>query len=157
MKLSVITPFLLLLLLSFTTLAIRADSDPFPGIQKLMSAEEYEASGMSKLSPAELDSLNKWLIEYTAWEAPTQRRISEDVQEATKSFEIRANLKPPFNGWTGKTIFYLDNGQVWRQRHKGRFTYDGEAHAVIISKNFLGFHVLTHIATGKSIGVSRVE
>ena len=157
MKMSVTTPFLLLMPLAFTPLSTQADSESFPGIQSLMTAEEFEASGMEKLSPQELEHLNKWLIEYTAWEAPNQRRISEEVQEAEKSFEIEANLRPPFNGWAGKTVFYLDNGQVWRQRHKGRFSYEGGDYAVIINKNFLGFHVMTHVATGKSIGVSRVE
>jgi hypothetical protein len=149
--------FLLMLLLLLASPSSRADSEPFPGIQQLMTAEEFKASGMEKLSPDELKSLNNWLIGYTAWEAPNQRRTSEEVQEAEKAFEIEANLRPPFTGWTGKTVFYLDNGQVWRQRHKGRFSYEGGDYAVIINKNFLGFHVMTHVATSKSIGVSRVE
>ena len=41
------------------------------------------------------------------------KRESEKTKQSDSAFEAR--LTGDFTGWTGKTIFKLDNGQVWRQ------------------------------------------
>ncbi len=136
--------------------ALAADK-PFPGVEALMSPDEYRAAGLDKLSPDERKALNQWLISYTVEEAPVMRRSNEEVKEAEKSIQISAAIKQPFTGWSGKTVFYLDNGQIWRQRLEGRHAYNGENTEVIIQKNFFGFYKMTLTATGSSIGVSRVK
>ncbi len=136
--------------------AAPAEED-FPGIENLMSAEEYRAAGLGKLSPAERAALNQWLITYTAVEAPAMLRDSETVKEVEQSHEIEASINPPFEGWSGETVFYLDNGQVWRQRLRGRHVYSGDDTRVIIKKNMFGFYRMTHLATGKSVGVKLVH
>ena len=129
----------------------------FPGVEKLMSEEQYRAAGLDKLTPAERAALNNWLIEYTAFEAPTMLRDNEEVKEAEQNIEIHASINQPFEGWSGETVFYLDNGQVWKQRLRGRHVYRGDDTRVVIKKNFMGFYKLTHIATDKSIGVKLVR
>ncbi|PLW70801.1 hypothetical protein [Pseudohalioglobus lutimaris] len=146
----------LLPLAYFISNATAAD-EAFPGIEKLMSSEEFKAAGLDKLSEAERTALNAWLLHYTATEAPTMLITNEDVKEVEAKHVIQANVKPPFKGWDGNTVFYLDNGQVWRQRLNGRVVYQGEDTAVEIKKNFLGFYKLYHVASGRSIGVSRVK
>ena len=131
--------------------------EDFPGIEKLMSAEQYRAAGLDKLSPAERAALNEWLITYTAVEAPAMLRDSETVKEVEQSHEIEASINPPFEGWSGDTVFHLDNGQVWRQRLRGRHVYRGDDTRVVIKKNVFGFYRLTHLATGKSVGVKQVR
>ena len=147
---------ILMLLLCFTASAKAAD-DPFPGVEKLMTEEEFKASGLDKLSEEERKALDNWLLHYTATEAPAMLINNEDVKEVEAKHVIVANIKPPFKGWDGNTVFYLDNGQVWQQRLSGRVTYQGEDTAVEIKKNFLGFYKLHHLASGRSIGVSRVK
>ena len=141
----------------FFSLTAIADTAPFPGIKKLMTVDEYESTGLNKLTPAELDALNQWLINYTVVEAPVMRRDNEEVKAAEEAIEITANINKPFSGWSGKTVFYLDNGQVWQQRVSGRYHYSGENTGVVIDKNLLGFYKMTLIETGNSIGVTRVK
>lgn len=146
----------LLIFLTLPTLSAANEGD-FPGVQELMTEEEYKATGLDKLSSEERKALDAWLLQYTATEAPEMLITSEDVQEAEASHVITANIKQPFNGWDGDTVFYLDNGQVWRQRLGGRVAYQGDDTAVEIKKNFMGFYKLHHLASGRSVGVSRVR
>jgi hypothetical protein len=78
-----------------------------------------------------------------------------DPQELAN--QLHATVLEPFRGWSGKTLFYLDNGQVWRQRTAGRHTFTGEDHRVIISENQFGFFEMRLIAADRSVGVKRVR
>ena len=149
--------FISLLAFSLTLFAHAQDDSQFPGVKGLMSAQEYEDTGLGKLTDAEREALDQWLIRYTAWEAATMRQTVEEVKEADKEFELTATIKQPFKGWSTKTYFYLDNGQVWQQRSAGRYYYSGDDTAVSITKNMLGFYVMEHTATGKTIGVKRIK
>ncbi len=148
---------LIMLSLLVSTPLLWADDKDFPGIEKLMSEEQYQAAGIYKLSPAEREALNQWLIHYTIGDAPTLRTTNEEVIQAENDILIEANIVPPFKGWTGDTIFRLDNGQIWRQRLKGRFAYSGDDYRVVIEKNFMGYYRLTHVASDRAVGVTRVK
>jgi len=148
----------LLLTLACTAPAWSDDaSGGFPGIEKLMSSEEFSASGLAKLSESEREALNRWLVAYTAAEAPAMLRSNPEVIAAEEAIRIEAQIKPPFSGWSGETLFYLDNGQVWRQRLPGRYMHNGDDTAVVIDKNFLGFYKMTVTYTDKTVGVTRVR
>lgn len=133
----------------------QARDNDFPGIEQLMSEEEFRAAGLHKLSPAEREALNRWLVGYTAEDAQVLRHSSEEVRQAEQDIRIEAEVKG-FRGWNGDTLFPLDNGQMWRQRLDGRFAYNGNDGRVVIEKNFFGYYRLTHVATGASVGVTRV-
>lgn len=134
-----------------------AAEDDFPGFKKLMTVEEFEGTGLNKLSGKELDALNDWLIRYTAGEAQVLQVTSEAVREAEKSYEVESRIIGDFSGWTGKTVFRLENGQVWRQRLSGRYPYRGPANPkVIISKNWAGYFKMTLVEKDKSIGVTQI-
>jgi len=145
------------LLLSTLTAAASAADQPFPGIKALMSEQEYRAAGIDKLSEEQRASLNAWLIQYTVGEAPVLRQTNTEVKEAEQSLTIEASIKQPFSGWSGKTVFKLDNGQRWRQRLDGRYAYHGEDTRVVIKKNFFGFYKMTVVSTGAAVGVSRIN
>ena len=149
-------PLIIMAFMCLSISALAAD-EAFPGVEKLMTAEEYEASGLDKLQPEERKALNAWLIKFTATEAQALLDTSEEVKEVQAEHVITANIKQPFDGWDGKTVFYLDNGQVWRQRLDGRVAYNGEDTAVEIKQNFLGFYKMRHLASGRSVGVSRIK
>lgn len=140
---------------AFTSATALADT--FPGVEKLMSAEQFEAAGLHKLTPTEREALDRWLLSYTAEEAPEMLRSNPEVRAAEEAIRIEARVKQPFNGWTGDTIFYLDNGQVWRQRLKGRYFHRGDDTAVVIEKNLLGYFKMTVVDSNKSVGVTRVR
>ena len=70
---------------------------------------------------------------------------------------LHAKILPPFRGWSGKTVFKLDNGQVWKQRTSSRHTYTGDDTRVVISKNSWGFFEMRLVAADRSVGVKRVK
>ncbi len=125
----------------------------FPGVEVLMTSEEQIETGVSKLTEAERSALNDWLIRYTVTDAKIIRRTNPEVVKAEQDTKILANIERPFDGWTGKTIFHLDNGQSWRQRMSGKYRFKGDSTAVVIKKNLFGFYVMTLTETGRSIGV----
>lgn len=129
----------------------------FPGIEKLMTAEDFTRAGLDRLTPEQLQALDAWLLRYTAGDAYVVQSTSEEVRAAAPDFRLEARIVPPFTGWSGETLFRLDNGQLWRQRIKGRYAFSGDDTRVVISRNFLGFYVLTLPATGRSIGVEPVR
>lgn len=137
------------------TLAAAAEN--FPGIRVLMSPEEFRAAGLERLTPEELEALDRWLVRFTAQDPDPLQRDSEAVGQAQHDIVVRANIIGDFSGWSGETVFELNNGQVWRQRHKDNFNYTGADRAVEIRKNLLGFYKMTHLASGNSVGVSRVK
>lgn len=122
-----------------------------------MSADEFDASGLSKLSPEELAALDAWLLRYTAGEAEMLQRSNAEVREAAGEVRILSRLQPPFDGWDGNTLFRLENGQVWKQRQPGRYRHAGEDLEVVIRRNFFGFHILTLSSTGRSVGVEFIR
>jgi len=148
--------FLVLIFLLAPLPAIATDND-FPGVKGLMTPEEYAASGLDKLTDSEREALDQWLIRYTAWQAPALRQQSEQVREQERETGITAHVRQPFNGWSGGTRFYLDNGQVWEQRLQGHFAYVGDETTVTIRRNFMGFYVLEHVASGRKVGVKKVK
>ncbi len=142
-------------LASFASLALAQN---FPGIDKLMTAQEYKAAGMGKLSDAEREALNQWLIRYTAEDSQVLLNTDETVQEAVKEQEVTSTLADGFDGWSGTTLFRLENDQVWQQRRRGHYKYIGPANPeVSITKNFMGFHRLEIIESGKSVQVKRIK
>ena len=129
----------------------------FPGIEKLMTAEEFTRAGLDGLTPEQVRALNDWLVRYTAGEAYVVQTTSQEVQAAVTEFRMEARIMPPFTGWTGQTLFRLDNGQVWQQRIKGRYMFSGDDTRVVITRNALGFYNLKLESTGRSVGVEPVR
>jgi hypothetical protein len=147
----------LLMVLAVPTHAAGERAD-FPGIAELMSPEEFDAAGLGRLQPGEIRALDAWLLRYTAGEASILQETNAAVQEASQNLEIRSRLVGDFDGWDGKTLFTLENGQVWKQRLSGRYRYDGPAEPmVVIDRNALGFYRLTMQDGGRSVGVTRVR
>ena len=145
-------------LLTFTQFPAHAASAP--DVRELMTPEEFSAAGLERLSPQEMDALNRWLIRYPANEAPTQRRASPAVKQAiaeVDATEIRTRIVGDFNGWNGKTVFRLENGQVWQQRMDGRWQRRLKSPEVVISKNYLGFWMLRVLDGDRAVGVKRIQ
>lgn len=144
--------FAALFLLS--VVAHAADDDAFPGVEQLMTPDEFREAGLDKLTAEEQDALNRWLIQYTGRDAAVLQRSNEAVREAKRTASIESAITGPFTGWSGDTVFSLENGQVWQQRLEGRYRYDGPPNPrVRIERNFLGFYRLTLIEANRTVGV----
>jgi hypothetical protein len=89
-------------------------------------------------------------------EYTTQKEKKKKKKEKVE-FELRAKVIPQFKGWSGKTVFSLDNGQVWRQRTPGSMRYSGGDSNIIITQNWLGKFIMNHPDSGRSVGVRRID
>ena len=147
----------------------------FPGMKELMSEQEFRAAGLDKLSADELKALNNWLLKYTTDDVP---ELVEEVPELKESIELKAAVTPApvvapqpepepervvsripgeFKGWTGKTVFKLENGQIWKQRRSGRYYHKMTNPEIEITKNLMGFYEMKVLKTGKRVGVKRIR
>jgi hypothetical protein len=131
-----------------------------PDVRSLMTPEEFSAAGLEKLSPAEIEALNRWVVRYTAGEAPEMRAHSEVVRqeiERVDSAVIRTRIVGEFRGWYGDTVFRLENGQTWKQRLSGKWYHRADSPEVELSKNMMGYWVLRVVGADRSVGVVRVD
>lgn len=134
-----------------------------PDVQTLMTPEDFRSSGLDKLSDTERARLSEWVERYregahtgpVVQKPPSQQ--TEEERQAEKNFRVVANVVPAFRGWSGKTTFKLDNGQVWQQRMRGSLRYSGASAEVVITRNLFGGYVLEHVETGRAVGVRRVD
>lgn len=131
-----------------------------PDVRTLLTPEEFHAAGLDKLTAQEIDVLNRWLVTYTAKDAPEVRRNDAVVKKEVAKIEeegIRTRIAGEFSGWTGDTVFRLENGQVWRQRLPGRWSYHADSPEVELRKNTLGFWVIRVLDADRAVGVTRLK
>lgn len=149
------------------------DGTAFSAIEREMSAEERRATGIDSLSADELEALNRWLIErFDQVQKTVSAEVREEVREAVleevreeareadaaereQSFE--AEIVGNFSGWSGGTIFRLDNGELWRQRNDGTYRHRGEDRRVRIQQGFFGLWRMVVLSSGVSVPVAPVE
>lgn len=153
MKVKINTSHAILPFIFFTSISLASKN--FPGIEKLMTEEEQSISGINSLSTEQLEALNQWLIRYTANDAPTLQIENSEVKQVARQ-GITTRILGEFSGWTGKTIFVLENGQTWQQRRRGRWKTSLVNPEVVLSRNFTGAYELS-IVGGKTTGVKRIS
>lgn len=71
--------------------------------------------------------------------------------------EIQSRIVGPFRGWTGRTLFVLENGQEWKQSESGEFDVNMDTPEVTIRKGLLGVFYLHVKGYGTSIKVRRIK
>ena len=72
--------------------------------------------------------------------------------------DVVSRIKGEFSGWTGDTVFELENGMVWKQVETGTFYIPPTNDAVaIIDKGLFSSWRLQVQGYNKSIRVERVE
>lgn len=105
--------FLLFLLLTSVT-PITAFAQPAKevplDVRQLMTAREFEQSGLSKLSQSEIEALNRWVGNFAVQVYRTAQGGAGGCSSA-----IETQIDGTFEGWSGETIFKLMNGQIWQQ------------------------------------------
>jgi hypothetical protein len=79
----------------------------------------------------------------------------EKAQQALES--VTAKVIGGFRGWSGETVFELDNGQVWEQAGSGRYEYSGEDRPVVIERGFLNSFSLKPEGLNRTVRVRRIK
>lgn len=127
---------------------LQAAAEEFSRLEDEMSVQDFEKSGLKQLSKEELAHLNRWLRRnleladlppaaqtksIVAPPAPVTAPAAEQpAKEAVAGFEndrersrqkFTSRIVGKFSGWSGKTQFKLENGQVWRQARSGSYRH----------------------------------
>lgn len=111
-------------------------------IQQQMTAEEFAAAGLDKLSAAELETLNRWLqqrvevetsvvVEQAVEQGREEGRQQAQVEAAGRSDgslfggsgpreQFQSNIVGEFSGFGRGQRYTLANGQVWEQTDASR-------------------------------------
>ncbi len=90
-----------------------AQEAPAIDINQIMTVADFKATGLQKLSPEEIKALNGWLTQF-ALRVHNASSASSATPPPTPSV-VESNIEGEFEGWTGDSIFKLDNGQIWQQ------------------------------------------
>ena len=94
-----------------------------PPIEQQMTADQFKATGLGKLSPQELANLNAWLNHTLEIETTKAAKLAKEKVETEnrgflsfgKSDPIVATIVGEFRGFAKGRSWTLDNGQVWEQ------------------------------------------
>lgn len=121
-----------------------------PSLQSQMSAEQFHAAGLDKLSPAELQSLQQWLANHKLQPSPAKKKaeaIEHFGQETMKPApdapkSINVHIVGEFNGWQKGDVFTLDNGQRWRVDEGSLVVRPRSNPQVTIKRGMLGGYYL---------------
>jgi hypothetical protein len=139
--------------------AAAAQSRP-PTLEERMSQAEFQASGLDKLSPAELQQLNAWLQAHGGAATQVVDGGGEPVfypREGSREL-VEDRIAGTFSGWRGHTVFKLENGQEWEQAESGsRATGTFDNPAVRIKPMILGSWLMYVEGCGCSVRVKRIK
>ncbi len=152
---------------------VRGQSD----LRERLAPEDFEKAGLSKLTEEELAHLSTlvaaWAVdESVALAGKRQDRLPSGVDgfgmetmaervaeifQAGSPEAIESRIAGTFSGWRGKTVFRLENGQVWRQAERGDFYIRVEDPKVIIRRAALGSYLLQIDGYHSHVRVRRVR
>jgi len=139
-------------------LPVSAQGAEFPGVQKAMPPQEYDAAGLQKLTPDERARLDEFIRRFVASsnQVAAEKAVDRAVKErkVTPPEVIQSRIVGPFTGYNGSTVFTLENGQRWAQSQPdSRYFPKVESPPVILVKDTFGYRM--YIAGGGDLRVSR--
>jgi len=70
---------------------------------------------------------------------------------------IESRIAGQFTGWTGDTVFTLENGQVWKQAATGYYTNIQLDHPRVVIKKLSFGYLLTVPGHGETVFVRRIK
>ncbi len=120
-------------LIALTVSVAALAQEDFSSLEERMTGEEFQETGLHKLSDEELAALNEWirarsLTQEEAVELNRRRGTASDADDDRRGFQdgpddtsIKTRIEGEFSGWTGETVFELANGMVWEQARPGTF------------------------------------
>ncbi|MFN3843765.1 MAG: hypothetical protein ACK4RW_10965 [Rehaibacterium terrae] len=98
----------------------------FSSLEERMTGAEFKAAGLDKLSPEELAALNAWLRRQAGTALPVPPGATPPAIEDRTGFRsesprgiVVSRIDGDFNGWEGRAVFRLQNGQVWQSIEPG--------------------------------------
>jgi hypothetical protein len=159
----ILTQSLLLASLCFGTAAMAADAPDFD-VMKSMSAADFRAAGLDKLSDAQIKALDTWFTAYQRQHALTCNAATPPAvaaapaPAAADTFPVTAHIVGEFHGWSGSTRVTLDNGQVWEQMDDATVTAGRMTDPkVTISRGLLNAFYMSVDGVSDTVLVKRIK
>lgn len=150
-------PFLLILpLCSVTALAQQTSS----GLQQRMSSAEFQAAGLDKLSPQELQNLDQWLSTHAKVTTKVVDSSGKPVFYAGDKTHttVKTQIVGHFDGWSKGQSFTMANTQQWvvtdPEPHSCK---PGDHTEVEISHSFMNFWMMYVPTCYARVHVKRVR
>ncbi|HEV2321139.1 MAG TPA: hypothetical protein VGT42_02145 [Gammaproteobacteria bacterium] len=155
------------------SLAPLAGTDKPFDLRDAMTVNQFRRAGLDGLSAEQMTALNSWLnsslhakdavpsISQTALAAPAASTAAAFgaamLAPATpEPKEVESRISGSFIGWSGKTMFRLENGQVWQQAEPGVFATKMQDPTVVIKKLAFGY-LLTLPGDSDTVFVRRIH
>jgi len=151
------------------------------GFLESLSAEQKKQMGLDGLTAAQAAAVNEAVAHYQAGNvaALTQQAaatavadykakqepavvahavdVARQKQAEDNQERVAAHIRGPFKGWSGGTLFTLDNGQVWQQTGTEVYYITPVDDAIVeLRKAPSGYHRL-YLSDGRWITVKRVR
>ncbi len=154
---------ILFLAVSLASLHLLWAETDFPGLEKTMDSDTYERAGLRKLSSEERAVLDEYIRSYVSGKqkSAATAAATEAVDKAIQEHKVEppqiteSRLVGTFKGVGPRTIFKLENGQVWKPTNGETSPSPAiENPRVIIYKDFAGYKMF--IEGASTIRVKRV-
>ena len=133
----------------------------FNQIEQDVAAETQEAEALEREAEiqrrvaAEVAEVREQVRDEVRDEVRVAMKEEDASRERQEPFE--ANITGSFTGWSGRTVFPLDNGQVWRQRHGSSYRHLREDSRVRFDTNIFGMWEMKVISSGRTVPVKRID
>ena len=159
------------------SLAPLAGTDKPFDLRDAMTVNQFRKAGLDSLSAEQIAALNRWVNSSlhakeavpTVSQAPLTAPVAAPAASTAAAFgaamlaptapepkEIESHISGSFTGWSGKTMFRLENGQVWQQAEPGVFATKMQDPAVVIKKLAFGY-LLTLPGDSDTVFVRRIH
>ncbi len=130
-------------------------------LEQRMTIDEFKSAGLDQLTPDQLRYLNEWLGNkgVAASVAPLKKRDGtlEYYPDDSDREVIESRIVGPFEGWRGRTIVKLENGQKWQQSESGsRGDVNMSGPAVTIKPMSMGSWLMVVKGCNCSVRVKRI-
>lgn len=159
----------LLLSIALSLLASAALAQQFSSVEERMTADEFKAAGLDKLSAEELARLNGFVRKEVGAKTAQARAAGTQADPEQFGFhhgfrgsnrqELETRIAGTFKGWSGNTKFVLSNGQVWQQidsaAQMGGVNMDSPV--VTLEPGFMGSWMLAVEGLNGKVRVKRIK
>jgi len=167
----------LIAILSLTMPLSVIAAEGFSSLEEQMSGKEFTATGLSKLTPGELEALNNWIRSHSvatldqpksgSYAVTADADVDVDVDDRgfknKKDSEedrspITTRVKGSFKGWDGHTVFALENGMIWEQADQEKFyTKEVQNPEITITPGMFGTWRLSMVGHNSACRVERIQ
>ncbi len=106
----------LIVAVATSTGAGNAMAQAAPAVLQTMSPAEAQATGIDKLTAAERQRLEAWIVRLSSNVAQlAASSVCQPTPAPAAATGLETRIAGDFTGWDGSTVVVLENGQLWQQ------------------------------------------